>query len=146
VAGELFDNAGNRKYLIAEQRQAVLRAADKAPREVRTFCHLLHHSGCRISEALELTYDRVDLAAGVVVFESLKKRRSGVYRAVPVPPSFLDALDLAHGVWEKQRARGTGKNMRVWPWGRRRRASPAACGKGNIEELEVSVEPSSPSR
>lgn len=37
------------------------------------------------------------LTAGVLVFESVKKRRSGVYRAAPVPPSVLDALDLVHG-------------------------------------------------
>ena len=39
----------------------------------------------------------------VVVFESLKKRRKGVYRAVPVPPELLDALDLVHGIREAQR-------------------------------------------
>jgi integrase/recombinase XerD len=37
---------------------------------------------------------RLDLAAGVLVIESLKKRRSGIYRAVPVPPALLNALDL----------------------------------------------------
>ena len=73
-----------------------MRAADCAPRELRTFCALLHFTGCRISEAPELTHDQIDLAGGVIVFESLKKRQDGVYRAVPVPPSFLDALDLVH--------------------------------------------------
>jgi hypothetical protein len=38
-----------------------------------------------LSEALALTADRVDLVAGVLVFESLKKRRSGIFRSVPVP-------------------------------------------------------------
>jgi integrase len=45
----------------------------------------LAYTGCRLSEALALTADRVDLAAGVLTFESLKKRRTGVYRSVPVP-------------------------------------------------------------
>ena len=85
MAGELFDQAGNRKYLTHDERKAFLKAADRAPREVRTFCHLLHFSGCRISEALALTYDRVDFTDGTVTFESLKKRRGGVYRSVPVP-------------------------------------------------------------
>jgi integrase len=118
MAGELFDQQGNRKYLSAEERAAFLRAADQAPREVRTFCALLHYTGCRISEALELTYERIDLAGGVIVFESLKKRREGVYRAVPVPPSFLDALDLVHNVRETQRARGRGKGILLWSWER----------------------------
>jgi hypothetical protein len=33
--------------------------------------------------------ERVDLAAGVLVFESLKKRRPGIFRSVPVPPALL---------------------------------------------------------
>jgi integrase len=118
MAGELFDRQGNRKYLTGEERKAFLRAADKASREVRTFCALLHYTGCRISEALELTYDRIDLAGGVVVFESLKKRRDGVYRAVPVPPAVLDALDLVHNVREVQRGKGRGKGVPLWTWER----------------------------
>src|SRR4051812_5093968 len=58
----------------------------------------LAYAGCRLSEALALTVDRVDLVAGVLTFESLKKRRTGVYRNVPVPPALLDALDLVHGI------------------------------------------------
>ena len=48
--------------------------------------YVLHFTGCRISEALALTCDRVDFTNGVITFESLKKRRGGVYRSVPVPP------------------------------------------------------------
>jgi len=62
----------------------------------------LAYAGRRLSEALALTADRVDLAAGVLVVESLKKRRTGVFRAVPVPPALLDALDMVHGVRELQ--------------------------------------------
>jgi integrase/recombinase XerD len=40
--------------------------------------------------------------AGLLVLESLKKRRSGIYRAVPVPPALLEALDLVHGIRELQ--------------------------------------------
>jgi len=34
VAGELFDQAGNRKYLTHDERKAFLKAADRAPREM----------------------------------------------------------------------------------------------------------------
>jgi hypothetical protein len=34
----------------------------------------------------------------------LKKRRRGVFRAVPVPPELLDTLDMVHGIREAQRA------------------------------------------
>ena len=53
----------------------------------------LAYAGSRLSEALAFTADRVDLAAGALVFETLKKRQSGIYRAVPVPPALLDALE-----------------------------------------------------
>lgn len=59
----------------------------QTPPEVRTLCAVLHDTGRRESEALELTPERVDLEGGCLVFRTLKKRREGVYRAVPVPPA-----------------------------------------------------------
>src|ERR1700678_917079 len=90
---QLFDAGGRRKYLTPAQRQEFLRAAEKAPRQVFTFCGTLVHTGCRISEGLALTGTRVDIVAGVLVLESLKKRRKGIFRAVPVPRYFLQSLD-----------------------------------------------------
>jgi integrase/recombinase XerD len=78
----------------------------------------LAYAGCRLSEALVLTADRIDPAAGALVIESLKKRRTGIYRAVPVPPALLDALDLVHGIRELHASRGKGRGMRLWPWSR----------------------------
>jgi hypothetical protein len=46
----------------------------------------LAYSGCRLSEALALTAGQVALAAGALVFESLKKHRSEIFRSVTVPP------------------------------------------------------------
>lgn len=109
----LFDAAGNRKYLNPAERAAFLAAAERAPRDVRTFCELLYYTGCRLSEAVELTFDRVDLSGKVIIFESKKKRRTGVFRAVPVPESFLTALNLAHGVRESQKKKG---KDRLWSW------------------------------
>jgi len=109
---------GARKYLTTGERDAFLRAAEQADRQVRTLCMTLAYAGCRLSEALALTVDRVDLAAGQLVLESLKKRRSGVYRAVPVPPALLEALDLVHGIRELQGRRGKGRGVRLWPWSR----------------------------
>src|SRR4051812_28765379 len=114
---QLYDAEGRRLYLSEEERRAFISAAAaKASREVRTFCGVLHSTGCRISEALALTADRIDLSGRVIVFESLKKRRRGVFRAVPVPPELLDALDLVHGIREAQR-RGQVKTP-LWPWSR----------------------------
>jgi integrase len=51
---------GARKYLTAGEREAFLRAAERADRETRTLCMTLAYGGCRLSEALALTADRVD--------------------------------------------------------------------------------------
>ncbi len=78
---QLFDVRGQRKYLTQHERNRFLKAARSAPTPVRAFCEILAYTGCRLSEALALAPDRVDPAAGVVIFESLKKRRRGVFRA-----------------------------------------------------------------
>jgi integrase/recombinase XerD len=109
---------GIRKYLTADERDRFLRAAEQADRPVRTLCMTLTYAGCRLSEALALTADRADLAAGVLVFESLKKRRAGIFRSVPVPPALLDALDMVHGIRERHGRRGKGRAVRLWPWSR----------------------------
>src|SRR5580658_4886673 len=108
---QLYDCAGRRKYLTPAERREFLRAAENAPRAVRTFCATLAHTGCRISEALALTAARVDRGAGVLVFESLKRRRKGIYRAVPVPPAFLDTLESVHDL-------GALGDSRLWDWSR----------------------------
>jgi integrase len=109
---------GARKYLTVGEREAFLREAERAEREIRTLCMTLAYAGCRLSEALALTIDRVDLTAGALVFESLKKRTTGIYRAVPVPPVPLEALNMVHGIREQQARRGKGRGEKLWPWSR----------------------------
>jgi hypothetical protein len=43
---------GARKYLTAGEREAFLREADLADRQVKTLCMTLAYAGCRLSEAL----------------------------------------------------------------------------------------------
>ena len=80
----LHDQQGGRKYLTREEHIRFLLAADRAPRDVRAFCHTLGWSGCRISEALALTAERIDVATGTITFETLKKRQRGLFRGAPV--------------------------------------------------------------
>jgi len=87
ITFQLYDATGARKYLTKDERDSFLKAAEHADRQARTLCMTLAYTGCRIREALQLTADRVDLSGKVIVFESLKKRRRGLYRAVPVPAS-----------------------------------------------------------
>jgi integrase len=82
---ELFDPQGRRLYLTAEERETFIETANNTEREVRTFCPVLACTGCRISEALALAPRSFDFSGRAIVFETLKKRRAGVYRAVPMP-------------------------------------------------------------
>jgi integrase len=114
---DLHDAQGRRKYLTADERGRFLTAAERAERDTRTFCYVLAYTGCRISEAVALTADRVDVDNGTIVFETLKKRRPAQHRAVPVPAAVLDALDLVHDVRQLQR-RGRARGVRLWAFSR----------------------------
>ena len=116
---ELFDTQGQRLYLTAAERAAFLSAAKDAALPVRTFCLVLHYTGCRISEALALTPQRFDFSGRTIVFETLKKRRRGVFRAVPVPEDVLDTINMVHGLARtgKRQGRASGEKP-LWDWSR----------------------------
>ena len=89
----MFDRRGRRKYLNAAERRAFFKAAQSETDEARrAFCLTLFYTGCRISETLHLTAGRIDLSEKCVVFETLKRRRDGVFRAVPIPDSLAVLL------------------------------------------------------
>ena len=113
----LYDPSGNRLYLNSEERASFLEVARQKPPEIRTFAETLTFTGCRISEALEITPKRVELIAGQIILRSLKKRREDIYRAVPVPHSFLDTINTAHGIREARKKRKK-SDVRLWPWHR----------------------------
>ncbi len=54
----LYTRGGSRKYLNAEERLRFLGAAKTAQPEIKTLCMTLAYTGCRISEALELSCRR----------------------------------------------------------------------------------------
>lgn len=116
MTGDLFHIDGSRKYLTQDERAAFLIAAAQFPHEVRSFCHVLTYTGCRLAEALALTADRVDLSASRLTFEMLKKRKRGVYRTVPVPPDVVTMLDFVHNIRRAQGRRDRGWSLRLWSW------------------------------
>lgn len=81
---QVCDERGRRKYLTEEERQRFLAAAEHAPPGVCALCYVLTYTGCRISEALALTADHHDAAAGTLTFRTLKQRRLR-FRTVPIP-------------------------------------------------------------
>ena len=120
MSRELFTSTGKRLYLTDSERKKFLAAADQEERAVRTFCYVLAYTGCRISEGLQLVGERIDFDAGAIVFESLKKRRRGVYRAVPVPPKVLEMLEMVHGLKDRKKkaTRKDNPPAPLWAFGR----------------------------
>jgi integrase/recombinase XerD len=121
----LFSPDGKRLYLTKEERRLFLNAANQEDRQERMFCHVLHSTGCRPSEALELSPGRVLISEGALVFRSLKKRKYDSkgrskhpqYRTVPVLNDLIDNLDLVFDIRKIQR-RGKGLDKPFWPMSR----------------------------
>ncbi len=111
----LYDQQGNRKYLTAEERRAFMKAAQQAEPEVETFCLTLAYTGARISEVLALTPRRIDFSVRGITIESLKKRKLGVFRTMPVPELLLDRLDSVHGIKVAQTDTII-RDGRIWRW------------------------------
>jgi integrase/recombinase XerD len=113
----LYAQGGDRKYLNVLERRRFVRAVQRLPSDVRLFCLMLARSGGRISETLALTSSAIDLDSGVVRFETLKRRRRGVIREVPVPASLLHELDREFHIRARQRD-PLAARARLWPWSR----------------------------
>jgi integrase/recombinase XerD len=113
----LFDFRGNWKYLTSTERRAVATAALRMAPQIATFCLTLLYTGARISEVLALTPERIDRANGAIIFESLKRRRRGLYRAIPVPSELLSRLEVVHDISIAQMD-GSRRDKRLWTWGR----------------------------
>ncbi|HEV2693398.1 MAG TPA: tyrosine-type recombinase/integrase [Verrucomicrobiae bacterium] len=107
----MFDLKGNRKYLDGQEREDYRSKAERESDPARrAFSLTLFYTGCRISEALNLTVERIDLVGKFVVFETLKRRRKGCFRAVPIPDNLCKLLgelseSLPHGtrLWKFSR-------------------------------------------
>lgn len=102
----LFNEHGERLFFNEGERSSFIRTADGAQDTVRTFCNVLHYTGCNFTEALNVTPRCIDCARRVIVFQTSK-----VSRAVPVPDSLIDLLDDVHGV-RRDRSRA---DERIWP-------------------------------
>lgn len=116
-AGSLFSPSGSRKYLNAAERQRFVEAARRAPPKVRLFCLVLRWSGGRISEVLALTPAAIDIDSGVAMLETLKRRKRGIVRQVPLPPHVLSELDRYFGLRHLQRDTERAAK-RIWRWSR----------------------------
>lgn len=88
----LYSRTGQRKYLTSSERKRFYEIALSKNLEKQLFLLLLHYSGARISEVLNLKPQQIDSDENVVIIESLKKRRKGIFRAIPLPNNFVELL------------------------------------------------------
>ncbi|MEM9281000.1 MAG: site-specific integrase [Verrucomicrobiota bacterium] len=90
----VYDASGKRKYLSLSEGQKFVRATHILPEDRRAICLVIYFTGCRISEAINLTPFNRDESAKTLLIRSLKKRGKVSVRRVPIP----DSLDkqLAH--------------------------------------------------
>lgn len=114
----LFDKDGQRLYLNQDERAAFLKAAAQRDPVQRAFAEMLTYSGGRISEGLAVPASRIDLSGNTVTFRTLKKRRDDVYRAVPLPPDYVDSLQRTFSLRSAQK-RKNAQDALLFPWSRR---------------------------
>jgi integrase len=88
---QIFDHGGRRKYADERERRRFLEAADEADARTKALAYLLAFAGCRISEALALTRDHLDIANSTITFRTLKRRRLS-FRSVPIPAHITGML------------------------------------------------------
>lgn len=113
AAHSLYDRSGQRLYLTPDERKRFLEAAKLQPPEWRTFAEFLVFTGCRISEALSVRVRDFDFEDNRVSVETLKQRRRGVWRRIPLSESFIQLLDKTHHI-RRHQCQKEGES-RVWP-------------------------------
>ncbi|MFD2257700.1 tyrosine-type recombinase/integrase [Luteolibacter algae] len=109
----LFDRDGKRKYLNPTERLRFYRSVRRAdcPME-RAFFLTLFFTGCRLSEALNLRAEDVDFSEKVLIFRTLKQRRSIRYRAIQIPEELLESFSVLF-------TGGCSENdQTIWSWSR----------------------------
>lgn len=134
---ELSTFDGKRKYCTPDEQERFLIATSKLDRpEVRTFCDTLVYTGCRISEALALTPERIDVSAKAIIFQTLKQRGNVRFRSVPIPDQHLEALLMVHEIRKVQKSKSRAiKTAPLWNFKRAMasRHVAAAMAAANIE-------------
>lgn len=115
----LFDESGNRKYLTPSERELFYQATAEVPKDWRMFGLMIYFTGCRLSEALNIKVKDIDFSGGAVTIGTLKQRKSGVYRQVPLSDDYLRSLDNSFDLRILQKKNSKTRNEFIWGWSRR---------------------------
>lgn len=90
----LHNADGQRKYLNQIERTRFLACTENYRLEIKLFAQLLYYTGARIAEIHNLMTNHIDFSNRSVVIETLKKRKRGVFREIPLPDFLLENLEL----------------------------------------------------
>lgn len=88
----MFTANGERKYVTQNEVKRFLVCARAHGEAQYLLCHVLAYSGIRLSEAINLTVQSVDLELGAIIVRTLKQDGKTIYRALPMPQRSLKRL------------------------------------------------------
>ena len=108
----LYDNCGSRKYLNDCELNQFIASSQHLELPEGSFARFLLFSGCRISEALELTPHSIDTSSHCIIIRTLKRRSNTIYRIVPLP------LFIERELMDHVHTEAIGSRDRIWPWSR----------------------------
>lgn len=141
---KLHDIRGRRKYLNEMELVRFLSAADRyVSKSKRALCYLVKFTGCRISEALGVRLEHLNVEDCEVTLLTLKRRRPDS-RTVPIPEFVMKMLLAVHPaadgrLWAVCR-------VTAWRWIRAcmlaigiRADAPRACCRGLRHSYGVSA-------
>lgn len=90
----LINKKGQRKYLNKEERMRFYVCTFSCKQDQKLFCQILYFTGARIAEVFNLKPGSIDFSNKTVVFETLKRRKKGVFREILLPTFLLDELRI----------------------------------------------------
>jgi integrase len=113
---QLVTEKGQRKYLTKDERINFIQATKKVPPIDRTFCLMLVHTGCLISEALNIRYQDINLPEREVIIHTLRKRKKKTdFRTIPLSDYYMDELVYIHKLNHQNT---TSSDAKLWSWSR----------------------------
>ncbi|MEM7243625.1 MAG: site-specific integrase [Pseudomonadota bacterium] len=94
----LYDSQSRRLYINFHERVEFAGAARSETPEIRCFCAVLLHTGCRLSEARRLRADNIQVEQRVICFKTLKQREEDKIREVPIPDLLANDMRQTFGL------------------------------------------------
>ena len=134
----LYNDSGKRLYVNTDESQLYFDAVKEFHSHDRMSLAMLYWTGCRLSEPLRITTEHIDLSEKCVIINTLKQRRSDIFRKVPTLESYLNVLNLIYNLQSQQKNQS---NKLFWNFSRRtaHRYLTDAMSKAKITGLQSSA-------